>query len=69
MLNELGDLRIGPQQPGMPRAASPTPRPLYAFGLRLLELIGDRVYGITGFLFLAFWAQLGALCLLVLTRF
>ena len=31
---------------------------LYVFGLKILDGLGDRVYGVTGFLFLAFWVLL-----------
>lgn len=82
MLNELGDLQLDPEQriqaadslqaAPLGDLLSPVPTShgaLYTFGLRLLESLADGVYGVTGFLFLAFWVLLGTTIYLLWVRY
>ena len=76
MLDELGNLRLPFSVHTTPpdrsidtdplSVDSPPPGAFYAFGLRLLEIIGDRrIVGMTGFLFLAFCGLLGIISLVL----
>jgi hypothetical protein len=68
MLTPLGDLRFGPDQPvqtlppgHLPPARSPLRACFFAIGLKVLEVLGDRVYAVTGGLFLLLLGLLGLL--------